>query len=353
MSQLESKRSGSKRPSVRNGTVNVASRRGRRSRGRNGRNKRGVLKSNPNSSFTPAALEKTLTWAFNASAATSATYGETVFAANSLFDPGQASSASQPLGFDQLAVWYNKYKVIASSISLSVQLASSSATPTASSIGARVVLYPSGTAAAAATFQDAVSQPGAIDRELGSIPVLIKNQLTTKAVLGFGSSDADDSSCALVTANPASLWHWHFGIAAGTYTNVEFVVTVTMSFRSRFYSRVTQALSFTNDVMREAFSKVLAERKRMDALPFKPNLVDEKLANIICLSSHLKSEVKDDSKKVFAALRDIEDVPLSFLQQCGVNGKAESFKFTLPGPAVATDVTPRTKRYVMVEADKS
>lgn len=50
-------------------------------------------------------------------------YGEQIFRLNSLFDPDYSGAGSQPLGFDQWAAFYNRYKVL--SVKVRCQFAAS------------------------------------------------------------------------------------------------------------------------------------------------------------------------------------------------------------------------------------
>jgi len=228
-------------------------------------------------SFAPESLVTQLRWPFNGAAATSATYGESVYRGNGIFDPGVGSSSTQPVAYDQYAIWYSRYRVPSSVLTLKMEIASSSATPTATAVGARVVVYASNSSSAAASYAEACGQPGAVVRDVNyGKPVIIKLKHTTAQVLGFVGQGTDDSS-ALVTADPVSSWYWHIGTVAGTYTNVDTILTAQIDYTAKFFVRVLQPISTLASAMHKVFLESREEVKRRENLPYKPAFVEYKL----------------------------------------------------------------------------
>lgn len=242
--------------------------------------------------FTPDQMSTTLRWSFSGSASSSATYGENVFSGNGLFDPGLTASSSQPVGFDQYALWYNRYRVSGSKIAIQFQLFSNSATPTATIVGGRVVLYPSNTLAAASSFQEAMAQPRAITKEVGALtPLIFTESLSSVKALGFNGSKVDSTDSAGVAAQPTAQWYWHLGFISGAYTNVETIGVVTIDYKSHFYYRVTQPLSLLDKLQKELNLAIKNEIKRREDLPPEPKLLPENL-----------NDKKDDGAKVSSVL---------------------------------------------------
>lgn len=281
--------------------------RARRERGgREGRTSEGL--------FTADRKTTTLRWAFNGNAATSATYGETVWSGNGLSDPGLSSSASQPVGFDQYALWYNRYHVTKSKLSFEIQIQSTAATPVATACGARIVVYPSNTSATATSYQEACAQPRAHSFEIN----LSKNgsctrTYTSKEILGFSDLKTDSTASAGVAAQPTAQWYWHIGVVSGAYSFVETVILSHIDYVSEFYYRVTQPLSLLEKLQKEMSLALKEEIKRRELLPYTPLFV----ADDVKVDAHQETKVlsrleveRTDGKSVSMSNAGLVPVPL-------------------------------------------
>lgn len=135
-----------------------------------------------------------------------------VFTGNGLFDPDITNAGAQPLGYDQWSAFYNRYRVLASSMQADY------VTPDASTNDAqtlRVALVPSASATTYTNFEAAASQPYAVSKYVnGTIPNNASRltALMESAVINGRTKQGildDDNMSAATSANPADLWYWH------------------------------------------------------------------------------------------------------------------------------------------------
>jgi len=127
-----------------------------------------------------------------------------------VFDPDFTGIGNQPLGHDQWAAFYRRYRVLASKITL---YCSSQDT------GDSVVMYvlPLNTSSAFATRETILEQIGAKQQILsitsGQNRGVLESYMSTNAIRGVPKdsirTDADYS--ANIANNPALEWFWHFG----------------------------------------------------------------------------------------------------------------------------------------------
>jgi hypothetical protein len=202
-----------------------------------------ATRSSPLSSFDgrgviPAEYKAKLRYAFIGTAAASTSYTEVVFSGSSAADPGLGSDTKQPVGFAQLAAWYNSYRVIAAHAELVCTMASSSATPTATAIGGDIVLYPNASASAPALLATAISQPRAqwSRLALGSVCKLNSRggHKLTNGMSGFGY----DGTSASTGSSPSNAWCFHIGFAAdAAYTGISTEYTMKITYDVVFFSR--------------------------------------------------------------------------------------------------------------------
>lgn len=159
-----------------------------------------------------------------------------VFNANSLFDPFGTAGTRQPLYYDQYSALYNKYKVHACGIKITM-LNQVVATPTYSNSNYRVVLLPSTDTEAITDSWAMVQQPYAketftfLNTKVGRM----KHYMSTRKV--YGTQVKDTNYEATNGSNPTNMWYWRLiiskqdgsAIAAGDFiVEVKFIQYATM-----------------------------------------------------------------------------------------------------------------------------
>jgi hypothetical protein len=213
-----------------------------------------ALKSSNSQSFTsvnqrsgttiPSKWTGTLRYAFNGIGACSTSYAETVFAPSSAFDPGGSSDTFNPIGFDELALWYLNYRVHSAKIKVRCSIFSTNVAPTSTAIKANFALFSSNSNATANTFSNAMAQPGSRNGtvELGK-DLVLRDQGSYQSVSGLNPAGFD-STVAAVTGNPASMWYFHVGsYSQAAYTDCSTTIQVTLDLRVSFYNRKILALN--------------------------------------------------------------------------------------------------------------
>jgi len=182
--------------------------------------------------------------------AASATYAESEFRINDLFDPQGGTGAAQCVGFDQLALLYTRYRVFKSHIEVKMSVNSTSGTPTATALEAQLVVFPSTVVTGAATVADGMSQPFAVSKFAMNNAATIKMSCDIKKFIG-NTVNADRLQ-ALVSASPAQALFWHVGVISRAYTNIVTVLQVTVTYEAELFNRALLDRSAL-DLIRKAF----------------------------------------------------------------------------------------------------
>lgn len=184
-------------------------------------------------------------------ASASSTYVEGAWTANDLYDPQGGLGAAQCPGYDQLALLYDRYRVISSEVKVRASLNSTSVTPTATSMEFQVVLFPSFNASAAASITDAMSQP-LVKHKMGSgeVPVSLSSRINIAQYLG-NTVNADRMQ-ALISSGPAQVLYWKVGIVSRAYTTVSTTIQVDVTFDCEFFQR-NQLDKSTQDLVAKAY----------------------------------------------------------------------------------------------------
>jgi len=170
-----------------------------------------------------------------------------VFSGNGCFDPDITNAGSQPLGFDQWAAFYNRYRVLASAI-FADYISPDATTNDAQTI--RVCLVPSASSTTFTNFEAAASEPYAVSKFVnGVIPngasrlsammeTAVFNGRTKQGVLD------DDNLSAATTANPADLWYWHlYSSTVDPSASTSGDIIGTVSYLVDFFDRSLLSLS--------------------------------------------------------------------------------------------------------------
>lgn len=189
-----------------------------------------------NSQVMPDELTTTLNYTFTGvmSATGAGTLNNTVYRGNGLFDPEVVVGGAQPLGFDQLAAFYNRYQVIGSTCSVEYL-------PDAGS-GANIflTLAPIDTAGAVTGISQAIELPyskHAYVSHNATKSTKLYSSMTTKKKFGYKRLDQSQQNVsAPVTADPTEQWFWNVGLLSHT-TAVAGRGIIKVTYRCRFYDR--------------------------------------------------------------------------------------------------------------------
>lgn len=130
-----------------------------------------------------------------------------VWRGNSVFDPDQTGTGGQPLGYDQWANFYDRYRVYGSQ--MTIKTLSSAATAQL-----YVTIIPTLVATDYVGFSAAADMSVPYHRQgmlAGTFkPCRVTNRMTTKKIMGLnkGEVGSDPDLSALTGANPATQWYW-------------------------------------------------------------------------------------------------------------------------------------------------
>jgi hypothetical protein len=220
--------------------------------------------SNPRESkfsgcFVPDRLVTSLRLEGQVENAASSTYAESGFTINDMFDPQGGSGASQCVGFDQLALLYRRYRVIASHVKVILSLNSTSGTPTATAMEAQLVVYPSNVTTAATTVADGKSQPFAKTAFVSAEkPATLTHSVNIAKFIG--DTVSADRLQALISASPASVLYWHFGVISRAYTTVVTVIDAQITYEVEFFERaLLDRSSLAYEYVRKAYQARCSE----------------------------------------------------------------------------------------------
>lgn len=183
-----------------------------------------------------------------------------VFTGNGLFDPDVTGSGLQPLGFDQWATLYQRYRSIASNIEVNLSTPGATTNATGSF---DVAVAPSNTSSVFSSFTAAASSPyakmvsfngnGAPGRKL-------KSKMDTAVFMGVPPLAvlADDTLQASVSANPTDMWYWHVCAVTSDLTSTATILMFTkVTYLVDFFVKQVLTLSVSE------FATTLEEARAM------------------------------------------------------------------------------------------
>ncbi len=213
---------------------------------------------------------------------TTGLYAENQFRANSVYDPDLTGTGGQPLGFDNLAALFAKYRV--NSFNFQVQMMSLSA----SYKGVCVVINGSETPT---TYDEVCEYPRAQQRGIGfnGSPTAIYTGKVLLSRLNGKSQDAyhiDDLTSATNAANPVEAINFHVGIQNDNASTINVNVTCTMWYDVVFFDPIIPVRSFNRTPVDELVigpNLAVAPRvspltsKRMNVEDYARNRVEDKI----------------------------------------------------------------------------
>lgn len=171
-----------------------------------------------------------------------AVIGSIVMRGNSAFDPDWSFGGHQPMGYDQITPFYNRYYVTSSAIEVIPY-----AVTGASSLAPIVTLYAGTSTSSLSQISDLLEQPGVRTLQLSDMnntaregvhAFAIRAKASTYKMLGVKPSSDEDAQ-ALVTSNPNKMWFWHINHANATATNFAMRIRVRMWLTIVFINKKT------------------------------------------------------------------------------------------------------------------
>ncbi len=165
-----------------------------------------------------------------------------VYRANSVFDPDLTGTGHQPMGFDQLAALYNRYRVTA--VKYSITIANLTAEPM------QFVIVAKNDTANLISVDQAHELPFSRAITVGGINGgqavrTISAWVSNRAVTGVSASKYKDNQyAAIVTANPTeAIGLVMRALSLDAATNLNYNITVALTYNTVFYDRITLASS--------------------------------------------------------------------------------------------------------------
>lgn len=171
------------------------------------------------------------------------------FRANSLFDPNQTGTGTQPYYFDQYIATFEKYRVTACRIKLT-------ATNISQAVPCEITFDPITTPFVPVDDQVPYEIPRAhttgILPAYQSLPRTITTKIATEAQIGMhpGVVYTPDYA-ALFSANPVELWYYQI-YAWTPATTMDVYIDVTLIFDCEFFDRAPVTASFQQRAVRNA-----------------------------------------------------------------------------------------------------
>jgi hypothetical protein len=166
--------------------------------------------------------------------------GNAVFNLNGLFDPDSTGAGHQPMGFDQLASLYNRYRVYKTWWTVRVLPVASTATPYHLAIvptNSTTVFTNFSTAAEQTYSKTSIFNSYTIAEHTGSIEIAKLNGKTPEAYM------SDDTTQAQVTANPSEAFGLHCLVYEPAGTGVGFRYEINLIFDCEFSDPIPLAQS--------------------------------------------------------------------------------------------------------------
>lgn len=177
------------------------------------------------------------------------TTAQYTFRANSLFDPDFSGTGHQPTYFDQYIATYERYRVLACSISVSV-INRSFTDP------AMVAIFPVTDVPTITSISQAAEIPRkkitGILPSYQSIPIRRTIKVSTEEQIGLlGSAVYSDDYAALFNANPVTIWYYGLYGWCPTTGGLDVIIDVQLNFDCQFFDRAPSTLSLEEQLARQ------------------------------------------------------------------------------------------------------
>lgn len=273
-------------------------------------------------------------YAFAGTRSLSTGWVETVWSGTNLSDPGGGSDTRQPIGYDEMALWYINYVNHGAKVKIVINIVNTNIAPTSTLVGGDVVLYASSTSSAVSLLASALSQPGAKFSRLGGPRVLtLEMAASNESVLGT-STHGPDSAVGLTASGPAAFnWYFHFGVAAdAVYTDCTMEYIITVMYDVTFFNRKLLELPTFQD----HFARFVRENESSWLARGQAEIPESKKAVVITPASAEIEEKKELSKaqpgEAALVLRETAQIPPNAPIRNGSGlglGHAESAKYVM------------------------
>jgi len=166
---------------------------------------------------------------FFSSVSSPATY---IFRGNSIYDPNQTGSGSQPYGFTELSAIYSAYECPSSTIR--AEFINNTAVPTFISV------VPVLATTDVITYNSTQARPGGKSKYCTSNTdtqhVILYNSNSTWKMLGRPEADGDTR--AMTTTNPAAQWYWNITLTTADFASaISGVLNIKLMYKTRWTNR--------------------------------------------------------------------------------------------------------------------
>lgn len=173
--------------------------------------------------------------------------------ATSINDPGSASFATQPYGYDVLVQAYGRYRVMASAIQTQWTYDQGSSSTASLNSTARFILYPSRSNSSFVSDDQGASQQPYAKTQQATFPqssagmygggMMLNNYISTAKMFGDYNQAVklDDTYAALIAASPAKTFYWNIlavAQSAGDVLSVSFGCQITLIQYVHLFDRI-------------------------------------------------------------------------------------------------------------------
>lgn len=180
------------------------------------------------------------------------------FSGNSVFDPNYTGTGAQPANYDDWTVHYNRYRGIASSITLVI-------TPAALTAAGIVecILYPTNSVDSL-NSNGATAQPYALYTTTSTAnPVVLANRRTTKSMIGEDVFKSDRLQ-AVYNADPSEEWLWNITVqSADASSTSSALIKVIIDYDVEFFDRISADIDARMTRLKEIMSWRERKEKRV------------------------------------------------------------------------------------------
>jgi hypothetical protein len=183
------------------------------------------------------------------------TYSDTIISGNSANDPFIGFGSAQPVFYDQLGGLYNRYRVIASRVEVTLTNVGGSG---ANVNSVTVAVCPTAGNGAFSNLADIMAQPWVryktCNPEIMN-PKVFSVRMCTEHIEG-DTVRVNNSLGALTTANPSEEWYWHIGAQSKvTGTSISVALKIKWIGEVEFYARATQAQSLEERLKQQRLAR--------------------------------------------------------------------------------------------------
>ena len=156
---------------------------------------------------------------------------------NSLYDPNQTGTGHQPMGFDQYATFYNRYRVFGTSYRITVL-------PTGTNTGHICIVPNNSNTGLTTSIDDCREQPRSKIKSLAlDVETVLAGKISLPSLGGVTTVQyrSDDRYQSVVSDNPVEHYGLHIGLLS--FANITVNVRIEMIYHCEFFDPKTIAQS--------------------------------------------------------------------------------------------------------------